>query len=179
MNKSYQYADWSIKQFMEQAKKQKWFDNTIFVFIADHGQNFNPTYEMPLAYNHIQCIIYSPKYIQPAKNTKIGMQIDLSATLMGLTKMSYINNTLGVDLMKHERPFAYFSSDYKWAVINEHYYMVVREDESIVLYDRKTKSLKNIAEQQPAIIKSMLEYAYAQQQATQWMTEKLKTSYPK
>lgn len=179
MNKSYQYADWSIKQFMEQAKKQKWFDNTIFVFIADHGQNFNPRYEMPLAYNHIPCIIYSPRYVQAQSVDKIGMQIDLTPTLMGLTKMSYINNTMGLDLMKHERPYAYFSSDYKWASINQQYYMVVREDESIVLYDRKTKSLKNIADSHPSVINNMLAYAYAQQQATQWMTEKLKTSYPK
>lgn len=33
-----EYADWSIRQFMQAAEKQPWFDNTIFVFLGDHGK---------------------------------------------------------------------------------------------------------------------------------------------
>ena len=35
-----EYADWSIGKFISNAKKKKWFDNTIFVFIADHGTRY-------------------------------------------------------------------------------------------------------------------------------------------
>ena len=32
------YADWSIRQFIEQVKDAEWFDNTVFVFTSDHGK---------------------------------------------------------------------------------------------------------------------------------------------
>ena len=35
--KTLEYADWSIKQFLEMASKEKWFRNTIFLFTGDHG----------------------------------------------------------------------------------------------------------------------------------------------
>lgn len=30
--RSTQYADWAVGNFMEQAKKQDWYNNTLFVF---------------------------------------------------------------------------------------------------------------------------------------------------
>ncbi|NIS37814.1 sulfatase-like hydrolase/transferase, partial [Candidatus Saccharibacteria bacterium] len=38
-----EYADWSIGRFMELARKQPWYDNTIFVFLADHGSYLSST----------------------------------------------------------------------------------------------------------------------------------------
>lgn len=35
-----EYADWSIGKFMEEAEKQPWFDNTIFIFVGDHGKKW-------------------------------------------------------------------------------------------------------------------------------------------
>ena len=47
-----EYADWSIKQFMTEAEKQPWFDNTIFVLLGDHGKLVDsPESEIPQSYN--------------------------------------------------------------------------------------------------------------------------------
>lgn len=60
-----EYADWSIKQFMTEAEKQPWFDNTIFVLLGDHGKLVDsPESEIPQSYNHIPLMIYG-KGIQP------------------------------------------------------------------------------------------------------------------
>ena len=32
-----EYADWSLQRFIEMAQEKPWFDNTLFVFVADHG----------------------------------------------------------------------------------------------------------------------------------------------
>ena len=32
-----EYADWALRKFFEEARKQPWFDNTIFVLEGDHG----------------------------------------------------------------------------------------------------------------------------------------------
>jgi phosphoglycerol transferase MdoB-like AlkP superfamily enzyme len=30
------YTDYAIDQFLQQARKKPWFDNTLFIFVADH-----------------------------------------------------------------------------------------------------------------------------------------------
>ena len=38
------YADWSINKFMKEAKKQSWYDQTLFIFVADHGHRLPKIY---------------------------------------------------------------------------------------------------------------------------------------
>ena len=76
-----EYADWSIRQFMDAAEKQPWFDNTIFVFLGDHGKMVGtPECEMPQSYNHIPLMIYG-KDIPPTVHNGFGGQIDVAPTL--------------------------------------------------------------------------------------------------
>ena len=67
----YQYTDWAIAEFFKNASKEEWFKNTVFVLIADHGQNFDPTYDLPLSYFHVPMIFYSPVLIKPEKYENI------------------------------------------------------------------------------------------------------------
>ncbi len=34
---AFRYTDFGYKKFMEAAQKEKYFSNTVFVFIGDHG----------------------------------------------------------------------------------------------------------------------------------------------
>ncbi|OJU34951.1 MAG: hypothetical protein BGN96_05235 [Bacteroidales bacterium 45-6] len=117
------FADNAIQQFMEGAKHQKWFSNTIFVFLGDHGAaTGTQKYEMPLSYNQIPLIIYSPLLKDmPKRFSQFGGQIDVYPTLMGLLNQPYCNNTLGVDLLKEKRPCMFFVNDTELGCINEHY----------------------------------------------------------
>lgn len=107
------FADNSIKEFMEQARATKWFENTIFVFLGDHGTNSGcSNYDMPLDYNRIPLIIYSKLFKDmPRTFSQLGGQIDVFPTLMGLINHSFVNKTLGVDLLKEKRPCMFFTND--------------------------------------------------------------------
>lgn len=99
-----EYADWSIKQFMTEAEKQPWFDNTIFVLLGDHGKLVDsPESEIPQSYNHIPLMIYG-KGIQPEIRAQFGGQIDVAPTLLGLLNIGYIQNNFGINLLKEQRP---------------------------------------------------------------------------
>ena len=105
------YADWSIRQFMQEAEKQPWFDNTIFVFLGDHGKMVGvPECEMPQSYNHIPLMIYG-KTISPAVHTGFGGQVDVAPTLLGLLNINYLQNNFGVNLLEEERPCMFFTAD--------------------------------------------------------------------
>ncbi len=106
-----EYADWSIRQFMNAAEKQSWFDNTIFVFLGDHGKMVGtPECEMPQSYNHVPLMIYG-KDIRPAVYEGFGGQVDVAPTLLGMLNMSYLQNNFGVNLLEEERPCMFFTAD--------------------------------------------------------------------
>ena len=106
-----EYADWSIRQFMQAARKQPWFDNTIFVFLGDHGKMVGtPECEMPQAYNHIPLII-NGEGIEAGVHDGFCGQVDVSPTILGLLNISYLQNNFGVNLLEEERPCMFFTAD--------------------------------------------------------------------
>ncbi len=84
--KSVHYADRCIYDFINEAKKQKWYNNTLFVFISDHGHDtyknwnfYSPQYhKIPLlVFGNVIKEEYHGKQI-----SKIGSQCDIPATLL-------------------------------------------------------------------------------------------------
>ena len=55
-----EYADYSLRKFIELCSKEKWYDSTIFVFVADHGTAIDVTYSISLTHFHIPFIIFTP-----------------------------------------------------------------------------------------------------------------------
>lgn len=107
------FADDAIRDFMTNARNTAWGRNTIFVLCGDHGwARGNRPYDMVLQYNHARAFITG----EPIKDKyrqydKPAGQIDLFPTIMGLTGLPYVNNTLGVDLLRQERRYIHFVSD--------------------------------------------------------------------
>jgi len=118
------FADDAIRQFFNEAEKQAWYKNTIFVLLGDHGKIVGTqTYEMPLSLNHIPFIIYSPAFEDAPKTfTELGGQVDVFPTIMGLLNRPYENNTFGEDLFKTKRPYIFFSSDNALGCISPHFF---------------------------------------------------------
>ena len=106
-----EYADWSIRKLFDEAKKERWFDNTIFVLLGDHGKLMdNPECELPESYNHIPLIIYG-KGIKPQTYQDFALQEDVAPTLLGMMGIGYIQNDFGIDLMKKRRDCVFYTGD--------------------------------------------------------------------
>ncbi|MBQ9546652.1 MAG: sulfatase-like hydrolase/transferase [Bacteroidales bacterium] len=133
-----EYADWSIGQFMRQAAQEPWFKNTLFVFVADHGAGISSIYDMTLSYHHEPLFFYYPGVIEPRQIERPACQVDLSPTLLGmLPAVQWDNHTLGIDLLRKQRPYAYFSADDKIGVVDGEWFYVYRvaeKHESIYRY---------------------------------------------
>ncbi|MCE9648410.1 MAG: sulfatase-like hydrolase/transferase [Parvibaculum sp.] len=95
---SARYADWAYGDFIERAKQHGWFDNTVFVFVADHSEKINGAAQVPLQDMRIPILIYSPKNIAPRSVATLGAQIDLIPTLLGELGFSYVSPFFGKDL---------------------------------------------------------------------------------
>jgi phosphoglycerol transferase MdoB-like AlkP superfamily enzyme len=90
------YADQCLKDFITSTKKQSWFDNTLFVIVADHGHaspyvtdpNDSEFYRIPL-------LLYGPALKDSARGMvvdKLGSQADIARTLLYQMKVDMEDN---------------------------------------------------------------------------------------
>lgn len=87
MHEPIQYTDYSIKKYFETAKKQPWYNNTIFVFTGDHtNEVYYPEYEKAMNRFAVPLIFYSPnpEYNLKGMNPEDAQQIDIYPTLADL-----------------------------------------------------------------------------------------------
>ena len=94
------YTDWAIGDFLDRASTKSWFDNTIFVIIADHQALAAGKSTLPINCYHIPCLIYAPKLIAPGKCDRLISQMDIAPTLLGMLDLSYEAKFLGHDINK-------------------------------------------------------------------------------
>ena len=77
------YADWALGQLIAAAKQAGYYDNTIFVLLADHADEFTDnTGDIPNLYN-IPLLLVGPG-IKPGMDARIGSQLDILPTLIDL-----------------------------------------------------------------------------------------------
>jgi phosphoglycerol transferase MdoB-like AlkP superfamily enzyme len=103
---AFRYTDFGYRTFMEAASKEKYFDNTIFLFVGDHGIPGDAGAMLPRAWTdqrltaeHVPLLIYSPKLLAAARFDSACSQLDVLPTLAGLCHIPYSNATLGRDLL--------------------------------------------------------------------------------
>jgi len=80
------YSDECLGKYIQQCRKQKWFKNTLFVFVADHGHP-SPGLPNPSAklFFRIPLLVWGEplkKDYQGRKIEKIGSQSDIAATVL-------------------------------------------------------------------------------------------------
>lgn len=104
--RGFAYLDWCVGQFMQQARKEKYFDNTLFVFIGDHGIIGTPGPHLPrswkdlaISQGHTPLLIYAPKHVAPRRFDHWAQQVDVMPTIAALAGIGYRNTTLGRDLL--------------------------------------------------------------------------------
>ncbi|MBF0124775.1 MAG: LTA synthase family protein [Magnetococcales bacterium] len=94
------YAAWAFADFVERARSHAWFDDTVFVFIGDHGPRVIGAAQVPIEGFRVPLIFYSPKHITPQRHDVIGSSMDVAPTLLGLLNVSHDTPFFGVDLRR-------------------------------------------------------------------------------
>ncbi len=178
-----EYADWSIGKFLRLAAKQDWFKNTLFVFVADHGAPYKNYYEMPLSFHHVPLIMYAPRILKgDTVIERVGGQLDIYPTVMGLLNMKYVNNTFGIDLLNEQRKYISFYSNNNLACANDSlFWFKLFASGQEYLYPFKTKQSTDLIDKYSVEADSMRKFSRAMLQSAQWLilTKKVGPQTPK
>lgn len=94
------YTDYAIKEFLNEAKTKPWYDNTVFVIMADHSAASTGKWDLDVMNYHIPALIFNTPIITPQKVDKLCSQIDVFPTLFELLNWDYNSNLFGMDILK-------------------------------------------------------------------------------
>ena len=170
-------TDYAIGVFLENASKEPWFKDTIFIFTGDHGMvNYGSVYDEAIPAHHVPLLIYTPDDETGIVNENPAGQIDIFPTVLGKLGLAYVNDSFGIDLLSEERPFIFYSSDYSVVALDREWFYVnqlTTKKESLFRWTKK--DTKNYIAEEPERARKMREYAEAMiQTAQEEVSKKLK-----
>lgn len=91
------YADWALGRFFETARTRPYWDDTVFLVVADHDARVYGATDIPVERFHIPALILGGS-IAPRTDDRLISQIDLPPTLLSLIGISSEHPMIGSDL---------------------------------------------------------------------------------
>jgi phosphoglycerol transferase MdoB-like AlkP superfamily enzyme len=131
---AFRYTDFCIEQFIEAAKKEKYFNETLFVFIGDHGIKVDAGTMLPKSFTeqgltnmHVPLLFYAPSILQPKEYSIPVSQLDVLPSIASLCNIPYTNTTMGknvfITVQQNDNAiFLYDDFNQQIGVLNNEYY---------------------------------------------------------
>jgi len=178
---SFRYSDYCFKKFIESAKAESYFHNTIFVFIGDHGVSGNASATYPsvwtdqrLSDEHVPLLFYAPYLLAPQKRKEVVSQIDVLPTIAGMVQQPYVNTTLGRDLLdpgkQNNYAFIIYHDEGRIGVVTDTYYFTQNLNfKEVNLYPVTGEELPYTLAQQDSIKTKITQVTTAIYETGRWM----------
>lgn len=102
------YSDWSLGEFMKAAKREPWFDKTVFIFAADHASNYEQNVSVEKF--HIPLVIYAPKLFEPQTIKDVASHFDLLPTIIDILGFKNKFSAAGDSIFRKKEHYAIVAS---------------------------------------------------------------------
>ena len=131
---AFRYTDFCIEQFIEAAKKEKFFNETLFVFVGDHGIKGDAGRMLPTSFTeqgltnmHVPLLFYAPSILQPKEYSIPVSQVDVMPSIASICNIPYTNTTMGKNVFNtvqqnNNAIFLYDDFNQQIGVLNNEYY---------------------------------------------------------
>ena len=144
MHKCVRYTDYALRRFFDEAKKEHWYNNTLFVLVADHANLiYYPEYRKALNINTIPILFYHPDGRYNGINNLLAQQIDIYPTIVDMIGFNKPFRSWGRSLISdQEEPFVVRYSGYYYYFYDK--YVCCFDGEKLIgFYELSDKSMKN------------------------------------
>lgn len=134
-NNAVKYADYAVGYFIDKAKKSSYWDDTVFLIVADHDERPRGSSLVPVSSYHIPGLILGAG-VEPQVYDKVTSQIDLMPTLYTLMGIKGNAPYIGQDIFL--RPPGY-PGRALMQFANNHAYML---GDQVVIHRPETDALQ-------------------------------------
>jgi phosphoglycerol transferase MdoB-like AlkP superfamily enzyme len=133
------YADYCIGKFIRMARQAPYFDNTLFVFVGDHGVHLRGNQLIPVDEYIVPALFLAPQHVGAGRISTVASQMDLPPTIMGIVGGEYRSAFFGRDVRKPsaDDPFAMVIYNKKrYGIVTDRELIVLRESGDRLAYQR-------------------------------------------
>lgn len=174
------YTDFSVRKFFETVKKKEWFNNTLFVFTADHtSQGASPKARNSIGQFDIPIAFYAPSdTLLPNRFAKsLVQQTDIFPSVLHYLGIPDTVLCFGKSVFDTEsRPFSINYYGQKIQIMDSTYFLQIQNDEPLTLYKYKEDSLlkRNLIKDEDFSQLMTFYQAYMQQYNNRMIENKLR-----
>ncbi len=139
------YTDMAFKKFFNRVKKSPWYNNTIFVFTADHtNQKYYKKYRKGINRAAVPIIFFKPDNSLAKLDTVTAQQIDIYPTLINMIGYNKPFRSWGRSLYsKKEEPFAITNTGNVYYYIKDDLICTFDGEKAIGFYNKEDELLQN------------------------------------
>jgi len=140
------YTDYALKRFFQEARKQPWYQNTLFVMVADHGNTIAyEEYSKEFNLNTVPILFFSPNHKWVGSNAQWAQQIDIYPTILDMIGYQKPFRSWGRSLI-HEtevQPFVLKYASNQYVFIYGDYICCFDGQQITGLYHQADRTMKN------------------------------------
>lgn len=136
------YADSCLYAYIQEAKKQDWYKNTVFVILADHACKFpkgRNIYEVER--HHIPMLVCGGalnKEWVGKTNSNVISHTDIAATLLGQMDIANKQFKRSKNILAKQAPhFAYYAFDNGFGLVTDTHQIIYDHNQQKVVYSNK------------------------------------------
>lgn len=144
-NNAVKYADYALGRFFERARQSDYWQDTLFIVVADHDIRVRGETLVPIRNFHIPALMLGAD-LEPRRIRTVASQIDLPVTALSLMGIEALHPMIGRDISAEDahlpgRAMMQFEQHYAW--MQGHDVIVLRPDKPATFahYDPQDKSL--------------------------------------
>ena len=135
------YADYALGKFINKAKTRSYWENTVFLVVADHDVRVFGSEPVPLKSFHIPAVILNSD-MKSKRDPRLVSQIDLPVTLLSLLGIDQATPMLGFDLTKSypvERAMMQYYDNFAYLENERAVILMPNQQTSYWRYNKQTK----------------------------------------
>ena len=141
------YTDHALRQFFKECSKSPWFENTIFLFTADHSnQSYFPFYEKTVNRFANPLMIFKHDSKLKGVDMRLASHMDILPTVADLIDYPKPFKSWGRSLLSNQdhHPFVinYFSGG-SYFIMDENFICVHNGNKAIGFYELEDKNMEN------------------------------------
>jgi len=143
-DRAIRYADYALGNFITKAKGSEYWEDTIFLIVADHDARVFGAELVPVKSFHIPGVIIG-KDVAPRQDTRLVSQIDLAPTLLSLMGIADYYPMLGHDLTQSdisERAMMQFDKNFAYMTNKEVAILQPSKPVSFYVFNNESKKLE-------------------------------------
>lgn len=126
---------------------------------------------LPESFNHIPLFIHG-EGLSPREISNFAGQVDVAPTLLGLLRVPYVQNNFGIDLLREQRPAAFYTADKTIAARNAtHLYVYNAETDREYCYRLDPQGTPTEAPACGAEWQPLKDYVFSLLQTTEYMVQ--------